>query len=277
MTADEYCQSLVRERDYDRYLSNLFAPADARPPLFALHAFESEIVHVAEAVHEPMAGEIRYQWWRDVIAGERADEAAANPIAAAVLATIARYELPRDLLLTLIDRHGLELSEVPLDTIEALFAYLDATAAVSVALSVRILTGDQPALAPAVLAAGRTIGLAKLLANFPRMAARGRLLVPLDLLAKHGVHTRSVLAGEGSAGLRAALLELQASGRREIEKLRSVEIPAGALPAFLPVAALPGRFAQMDRSNYQPFHTQLEVSRLRRQFAIWRAARRGAI
>jgi len=59
MSALDYCQSLVRARDYDRFLSNLFAPADKRPHLFALHAFDSEIGNVADAVREPMAGEIR--------------------------------------------------------------------------------------------------------------------------------------------------------------------------------------------------------------------------
>jgi phytoene synthase len=277
MKAYEYCQSLVRERDYDRFLSNLFAPADVRSLLFALHAFESEIANVADAAREPMAGEIRYQWWRDAVAGERTGEVAANPVAAALLETIARHELPRDLLLTLIDRHGLEFSEVPLDTIDALLAYLDATAVTSVSLTVRILAGERPALAPAILAAGRAIGLTKILADFSRRAASGRLMVPLDLLAKHGVHTRSVLAGEDSVGLRSALTELRENARREIEKLRGVEIAAAALPAFLPVAALPARLERMDRANYQPFRTPLEISRLRRQFAIWRAARRGLI
>jgi phytoene synthase len=277
MSAYEYCQSLVRERDYDRFLSDLFAPADVRPHLFALHAFESEIAHVADIAREPMAGEIRYQWWRDVIAGERSGEAAANPVAAALLETISRRELPGEVLLTFIDRHGFDLSEAPLDTFDTLLGYLDATSAASVGLSERILAGGMPALAPAVLAAGRAIGIAELLADFPRGAARGRVLLPLDLLAKHGVHTRSVFAGEDSAGLRAALHELQARALLEIENVRRIAIPAEVMPAFLPVAPLPARLMRMNRAGYNPFHTPLEVSRLRRQFVIWRAARRGRV
>jgi phytoene synthase len=277
MSALEYCQSLVRERDYDRFLSNLFAPADTRPHLFALHAFESEIANVAEAVREPMAGEIRYQWWRDVVAGERAAEAAANPVAAALLETIAFHGLPRELLLTLIDKHGIELLDAPVETDDALLAFADATAGTSVGLSARILAGEIPALAGAVLAAGRAIGIAKVLADFARNAARQRLLVPLDLLAKHDVHTRSVFAGENSNGLRAALMELRQRAAAEIETLRRSSIPAAALPAFLPVVPLSARLAPMDRSGYDPFHSPLEVSRLRRQFAVWRAARRGNI
>jgi 15-cis-phytoene synthase len=278
MSADYgYCQSLIRERDYDRFLADLFAPAEARPHLFALHAFESEIVHVADAVREPMAGEIRYQWWRDVVHGERGGEAASNPVAAALLEAIAVHGLPRDLLLGFIDKRSLDLAGAPPDDCETMLAYVDATAVASVGLSVRVLVGEVPALTPAVLAAGRAIGISKMLTNFTRDAARGRLFVPLDLLAKYDVHTRSVFAGESSVGLAAALRELKTRALAEIESLRGLAIPVAVLPAFLPVAVLPKYLAHMDRSNFDPFRTPLETSRLHRQFTIWRAARRGVL
>ena len=56
--------------DRDRYLADLFAPADARPHLFALHAFNVEIARVRGKVSEPMPGEIRLQWWREHLRGE---------------------------------------------------------------------------------------------------------------------------------------------------------------------------------------------------------------
>ena len=44
----------------------LFAPAEHRGALFALYAFNLEVARVREVVREPLAGEIRLQWWRDV-------------------------------------------------------------------------------------------------------------------------------------------------------------------------------------------------------------------
>ena len=79
-----HCEALVRAADKDRFLATLFAPADKRGPLFALYAFNAEIASVRDRAREPMPGEIRLQWWRDVINGERTGEAAANPIAAAL-------------------------------------------------------------------------------------------------------------------------------------------------------------------------------------------------
>ena len=84
--ASANCEALVRAADKDRFLCSLFAPAAHRGALHALYAFNLEIARVRESIHEPLAGEIRLQWWSDAIAGNAAGEVAANPVAAAVLA-----------------------------------------------------------------------------------------------------------------------------------------------------------------------------------------------
>src|SRR3954452_17343605 len=89
-----HCEQLVRVADKDRFLATLFAPAEKRGPLFALYAFDLEIAGIRERAREPMPGEIRLQWWRDVLSGERGGEAKAHPVAAALTATIARFALP---------------------------------------------------------------------------------------------------------------------------------------------------------------------------------------
>ena len=90
-----YCAELVRTADRDRFLSSLFAPGELRGALHALYAFNVEIARVRDVAREPLPGEIRLQWWRDVVGGERGEEAAANPVASALLAVIARHELAR--------------------------------------------------------------------------------------------------------------------------------------------------------------------------------------
>ena len=44
-----HCEALVREADPDRYWASLFAPADKRPHLHALYAFNFEIARVSAA------------------------------------------------------------------------------------------------------------------------------------------------------------------------------------------------------------------------------------
>ena len=65
----DHCEELVREGDKNRFLATLFAPAKYRRPLFVLYAFNVEIARIRELAREPLPGEVRLQWWRDVLAG----------------------------------------------------------------------------------------------------------------------------------------------------------------------------------------------------------------
>ena len=95
-----YCAELVRANDRDRYLATLFAPAENRGALYALYAFSSEVARVREVARQPLPGEIRLQWWSDVLRGERSGEASANPVASALLAAIKQYHVaPSSLML----------------------------------------------------------------------------------------------------------------------------------------------------------------------------------
>ncbi|HSJ98916.1 MAG TPA: squalene/phytoene synthase family protein, partial [Myxococcota bacterium] len=58
----------MRTHHPERYLATLVAPTERRDALFALYAFDHEIGKVRHLVREPMAGLIRLQWWREVLA-----------------------------------------------------------------------------------------------------------------------------------------------------------------------------------------------------------------
>lgn len=65
MTTDDTLVADLRARDHERYLSVLWAPAAARPALFALHAFDLEQMRIVGDAREPMLAEIRLAWWRE--------------------------------------------------------------------------------------------------------------------------------------------------------------------------------------------------------------------
>ena len=79
----EFSLSALRDSDRDRYLACLLSPADKRGPLSALYAFHAEIARIRDLVREPLPGEIRLQWWRDVLDDPRAG-ALDNNLAIAV-------------------------------------------------------------------------------------------------------------------------------------------------------------------------------------------------
>lgn len=67
--AAAHCAALVRERDRPRFVASLFAPEEVRRKLTALYALDAELQRVREAAHEAMIQAMRFQWWRDALAG----------------------------------------------------------------------------------------------------------------------------------------------------------------------------------------------------------------
>ncbi len=267
-----YCADLVRASDRDRYLAALFAPAKDRDALFALYAFNIEIARVREVAREAIAGEIRLQWWRDVLSGERDGEAAANPVAAALLATIKRYRLAADRLIALIEARRFDLYEDTFTNMAALEPYLVSTSSAVIACAAQILGVDAPG---AATPAGLAYGLVGLMRAVPLHAARHQLYVPLDILERHGARPDEVFAGQSSAGLNAALAELRNLARRYLADADALipRLPSEALPAFLTVALVR---PSLDRLDCRDAFTPGELSPWWRQWLIWRAARNPA-
>ena len=92
------CEATVRRVDADRYFSALFAPPEKRPLLFALYAFNHELARIGEMAREPMAAEIRLQWWRETVESARAGKPRNHNVALALAEVFLRTDLPPGLL-----------------------------------------------------------------------------------------------------------------------------------------------------------------------------------
>jgi 15-cis-phytoene synthase len=270
-----YCENLLRAGDKDRWLASLFAPAARRSHLYALYAFNLEIARVRELAREAMAGEIRLQWWREVLTGTRAGEAAANPVAAALMETIARYDLRVQTFLDLIEARAFDLYNDPMPSLDAFAAYGRHSASGLIALAARVLDRDHD-VSEATGPAGIAYATTGLLRTLALHASRGQIYLPADLLARHGADLSDILAGRTTDALRAALAELRGFAREHFDLFvaRRPSLPRAVAPAFLPVALVPAYLARMERRDYDPFTTPVEIPQWRRQWLLWRAARR---
>jgi phytoene synthase len=273
---DAHCEALVRAADKDRFLATLFAPAEHRGALHALYAFNVEIARVREVAREPLAGEIRLQWWSDVLRGAGRGEVEANPVAAALLATIARYKLPLEPIEALIAARRFDLYDEPMGTLGELETYADGASCGLIAVAGQILSaGIEPDIGALARHAGLAQAMAGLLKAFPIHAARGQLFVPVELLERHGAGRQDVASGQATPELRAALAELRLCARRHLADARELiaSAPPAALPALLPGALVSPTLARMERRDYDPF-VPVEIAPWRRQWLIWRASRR---
>jgi phytoene synthase len=270
----DYCAALVREADRDRYLATLFAPVEHRDGLLALYAFNVEITQVRDKAREPLPGEIRLQWWREMLEGVRGGEAAANPVAAALKATLTRYGFVAAPLLELIDARLIDLYNEPMASVADLELYAIRTQSPLFAMAAGILNAGKPLPELATLDAGVAYGIAGLLNGFGRHAARRQLYVPLEILDRHGVDREDIYAGESSQALLAALADMRAIVRSHLTLAQAnlKTVAPEVLPAFLPLALVGPQLRRMDKSDYAPFQ-YVPLAPWRRQWLLWRAAR----
>jgi phytoene synthase len=268
----EHCEALVRDGDPDRYWASLFAPADKHPYLFALYAFSFEIARVRDSVREAMLGEIRLQWWRDALQGEARGDVRANPVAAALDDTIVAFRLPRQALVDLVDARVLDLYDDPIPTLNDLEGYCGETSSSLIRLASIVLAEGDPGSADPAGHAGVAYALTGLLRAFPWHARRGQVYLPQDILARHGVVRDDVVSGRGGPGLRSAMADLRAVARKHLEHVQTLRstIPPPTLPAYRALSLVEPYLREMERRNYDPFQTIVDLPPWRRVWALWR-------
>jgi phytoene synthase len=156
--------------------------------------------------------------------------------------------------------------------------YATGTASNLIALAAQILNGGRDAGIGALAHhAGLAYALTGLLKAFPTHSARGQLYVPGELLERHGAREADVAGGKATPQLRAALAELRLIARRHLAQARELiaAAPPAVIPALLVLAPVAATLNGMERRDYDPFAT-VEIAPWRRQWLIWRAARRPA-
>lgn len=269
-----FCADLVRSHDFVRYASTLFMPAIQRRALLAIYAFNVEISRVRDQVSQPLPGEMRLQWWTDMMTGAGHGGIEGNPVAAELLLVIRDYRLPVDLLSRLVDEHQFDLYNDPMPSMAALESYVNDTSSALFSLGARIAARPSEAIDHLARHAGLAQGMLQVIATLPWDTARRQLFVPLQLLEQHGSGIEEVFSGKQTPQARAAIDQLIGDARGHLKTAFELlgSVPPEVRPVFLPLALLRSDLKRMSRADSDPFAPRT-VSRLRTLWTLWRASR----
>ena len=270
----DFCAGLVRTHDFARYASALFVPPGQRRALLALYAFNVEISRVREQVSQPLPGEMRLQWWNDMLAGTGHGGIEGNPVAAELQLVIQSRHLPVERLSRLIDEHQFDLYNDPMPTMAALESYLNDTASALFSIGAGIAGDQSDQIEHLARHAGLAQGIAQVMAALPRDASRRQLFVPQQVLQQHGSGMEEVFAGRQTPNLRAVLRQLinEARGHLQTAFTLLASVPPEVRPVFLPLALVARDLEQMSRADSDPFVPHV-TSRFRTLWTLWRASR----
>ncbi|MFD1982448.1 phytoene/squalene synthase family protein [Mesorhizobium newzealandense] len=266
----------VRAADHDRYLTALYAPADKRDALFSLYAFNAEIAAIRDRIHEALPGEVRLQWWRDVIAAEDDGTGIGHPVADVLKATISACRLPKQAFDNMLDARIFDLYDDPMPSRTDLEGYCGETAAALIQLAAMVLDPDEaPRFAELAGKAGCAQAVTGLLLLLPLHRKRGQCFVPADILAAAGSSPEEFVTGDGGPGAKRAVAAMIALAR---DHLSAFEQGASALPvslyqAFLPLALSRAYLAKMESGS--PLDRVARLSALHRHWLLLRRASKG--
>ncbi|HUK61478.1 MAG TPA: squalene/phytoene synthase family protein [Stellaceae bacterium] len=272
---------LVRERDRDRYLAALFAPAGVRDSLLALYAFNSEIARAREVVREPILGQMRLQWWRETIAaiyegGPVRRHEVAEPLAAAIRERgLSRAHFDR-----LIEAREADFADAPPADLAALEAYAEATSAPLVMLALQCFGLHDPAAEDMARALGIAYALAGLVRAVPFHAKARRLYLPADRLAAARLDPeRTIFVGRFSDALGAVTGKVADRARFHLAaaRARQTDIPRRARAALLPAVVAARVLKRLARAGHNPFAPDLQRPDAALPLALALAAARGRV
>ena len=273
--ARKHCGALAREYARDQWLGALYAEPAARDGLLALAAFDHEIRQARRRARDSNLAALRLAWWRGVVDGERMAEAAGNPTAVALLSAIDVYSLPRVEFEGMLDARLEEIDPPDGFDLAAFENYAGGSEGARLRLAARICAGGAHIdAAEAHAPAGLALAFARMLAELPVKAGSAPTLFPSDLAKRSGAAMDDFDARRASAGIAAACAEARTLARESLHEAerRLARSPLPILPAFVPLGALA---LDLDRLRPErPFDPPAEASALRRQWAIWRWARR---
>lgn len=273
------CLDLLRDIDRDRYLACLLSPAEKRPAIAALYAFSAELARIRDLVREPLPGEIRLQYWRDLLAGQAHGSTEANPVAAGLLQAIESYNLPVAPLQAMVEARLFDLYDDPMETRGMLEGYAGETASALVQLAALALDPVEAVrFSDAAGHAGIAQAIAGLLLMMPLHRHRGQVYLPMELITAVGLDRDSFLAGEDKARIGAAVEAFAGLGREHLGKARAAgRLPASIVPAYLPAALSAPVLDRAAGLGARLFEKDVRPAQWRRQWLMLKAMARRSL
>lgn len=266
----------LRDTDRDRYLACLLAPVASQSSLAPIYAFSAEVARIRELVHEPIPGEIRMQWWRELLENEDAT-GEGHPLAHALLQSIRKHRLPISVFQDMIDARVFDLYDDPMADRAAFEGYAGETASALIQLSSLVLDPENAAKsAEAAGHAGVAQTVAGVLMLLPQHCRRGQVYLPAELLRATGLDREQLLAGEDLESIGRAIRAFAGFGRDHLSKARARidTISPANFAAFIPLALTEPIFDRADAVGAELLRHPIRPAQWRRQWWMWRASRR---
>ena len=264
------CKRLNSLHGKTYYLATLLLPPGKRPFVHALYGFARYADEIVDDLASTMTvqekADVLRTWSTDVLRGLKTGQS-SDLVGRALIDTVQRFNIPHQHFVDFLHSMEMDLTVTEYQTFDDLYEYVYGSAAVIGLQMVPILGGDTVNS----LEAAKNLGVAFQLANFIRDVGedleRGRVYLPLQELAEHGV-TRQMLEE------RKLTTEIIDALKFQIARVRQLQKAAEPGIALLDKTSQPciraaselycGIVDEVEKIGYDIFNKRAKTSTLRR-------------
>jgi 15-cis-phytoene synthase len=257
---------IVRAHNRDRYSATLFAPESKRTDLFILYAFDAEVSRIRAVISDPLPGEIRLQWWREIINGEREGEATGNLLASGIRDVISKHSLPINAFEAYFDAKIFEFYNDAFPDTLALEAWCGETGSAILQMAAVILDGDAAKSSADISGhGGVALSISNILQGLTITRSRGQCYISQDILAACGLTRESFVTLHDNPALKRATDALAELGISHLKSWKDAakSMPSSLKPAYLPLHNAKTVLLRSIRPSIFPAIEPLQVSSLR--------------
>jgi len=272
MSPDAYCQDKAAKSGSSFYYSFLFLPPERRRAITALYAFCREVDDVVDEVSDPAIAQIKLAWWRDELARMYEGEP-QHPVGKALLPGIQQFGLERQHLEELIAGMEMDLHPVLYPTRASLEQYCHRVAGVVGLLSARIFGFTHPATLEYAHCLGLAFQLTNIVRDVGEDARLGRVYLPGEEMAKHGITAEDILSLKDTPALRRLLADQAEAARQKYAEAYAL-LPdtdrRAQRPGLMMAAIYQTLLDEIAAEDYAVMHQRIALTPLRKLWLAWR-------
>ncbi|HYO37207.1 MAG TPA: phytoene/squalene synthase family protein [Geodermatophilus sp.] len=267
--AYRFCAAVNAEHGKSYHLATRLLTADRRPAVHALYAAARTADDLVD--HPGADPEADLADWSRALLAEMEAGWSDDPVRLATVHTYRRYAIPVEHLVDFLAAMTSDLTVTGYADIAALDRYMWGSASV-IGLQVLPVLGTAPGItreeaAPHAIALGEAFQLTNFLRDVAEDADRGRVYLPADVMAAHGVTREQIAAKRYDTRFRSLMQEMVEIVRRRYDDA------APGTPMLAPesrdcvraaTALSGGILTEIERADYRVLDRRVRVSKPRR-------------
>ena len=266
-----YCRRVARTRARNFYYSFVLLSRAQRNAMCAVYAF---MRYCDDLSDEPGSNLASIEQWRAALDEALEGRYGAHPVLPAFHDTVSRYRIPPRYFHEMIDGVASDLEPRTFETFEQLYRYCYQVASTAGLTTIHILGFESPQALPLAEKCGIAFQLTNILRDIREDAARGRIYLPAEDLARFGVTGDDIRGGVRTPEF-IDLMDFETARARQYYKESQPLVGLVDRRSRASLTALISIYSRLldriERSNYDVFTRRISLSAWEKSWIVVRA------